>query len=169
MITKELVQSILDQYTLPWGGTHGVSHWARVLENGLILAELTGAKVEVVQLFAIFHDSRRINEHRDPGHGLRGGDLALALRGQLFELPDEDFQLLHTACAHHTDGLIEGDVTVQTCWDADRLDLGRSGIRPRAKRLCTAAARDPELMRWADERSCTRLVPTLVSSDWEIG
>ncbi|HEV3342692.1 MAG TPA: hypothetical protein VG125_20135 [Pirellulales bacterium] len=44
-----ILRSILDEYVLPWDGDHGVAHWARVLENGLRLAETTAAKVEVVQ------------------------------------------------------------------------------------------------------------------------
>jgi uncharacterized protein len=36
---------------------------------------------------------------------------------------------------------MDADVTVQTCWDADRLDLVRIDIQPEAERLCTDAAR----------------------------
>ena len=42
---------------------------------------------------------------------------------------------------------------MQVCWDADRLDLGRVGYMPHPSRLCTPAARDAELIRWAYERS----------------
>jgi uncharacterized protein len=49
--------------------------------------------------------------------------------------------------------LTEADVTVQTCWDADRLDLGRIGIKPEPRFLCTAAAQDPALIEWALLRS----------------
>lgn len=168
MITQELIRTILAQYTLEWSGTHGISHWARVLENGLRLAKETGADVEVVELFAVFHDSRRINEVIDPGHGLRGADLARALRGRLFDLPDERFDLLYTACAHHTDGLTEGDVTVQTCWDADRLDLNRVCIGPDPRSLCTSAAKNPDIIAWANQRSKPRIVPALVQIEWGI-
>jgi uncharacterized protein len=58
MNLKAVLNSILEDYALPLGGDHGVAHWARVLENGLRLAEETGANVEVVQLFALLHDSR---------------------------------------------------------------------------------------------------------------
>jgi uncharacterized protein len=40
-----------------------------------------------------------------------------------------------------------------TCWDADRLDLGRVGIRPDPARLCNEAARHPKLLSEAYERS----------------
>jgi uncharacterized protein len=168
MISKELIRTILDQYTLEWSGTHGVSHWARVLENGLCLAKETRAIVGVVELFAIFHDSRRINERLDADHGLRGAEYATTLRGRLFDLSDEHFDLLYTACAHHTAGLIKGNVTVQTCWDADRLDLGRAGISPDPKLLCTSAAKAPNVIAWANRRSLARTVPDFVRAEWLI-
>ncbi|MCB2041992.1 MAG: hypothetical protein KDH48_15080, partial [Rhodoferax sp.] len=62
--------------------------------------------------------------------------------------------LLQAACRGHSDGHRAGhDVTVLTCWDADRLDLGRVGIRPLPERLCTAAAREPVVLEWAYRRS----------------
>ena len=151
MISQELIRSILGRYALPWDGIHGVSHWARVLESGKRLSELTGAKIHVVEFFAIFHDSRRINEGVDDGHGPRGAELARELRGVDFELADEDFALLVHACNLHTEGHTDGDVTVRTCWDADRLDLGRVGITPREENLCTNGARDQGLLKWAIE------------------
>jgi uncharacterized protein len=159
MSIQALVHAILGGYCLPVDGIHGIYHWARVLENGLRLAAVTQAKTEIVTLFALFHDSRRVNEDHDPGHGRRGAELAAALRGTLFQLSDEDFELLATACAYHTDGLTEGDITVQTCWDADRLDLGRVGITPEPAYLCTEYARTPELIRWANERALAEVVP----------
>ena len=30
-----ITKAILDGYVLPWRGTHGVMHWARVWANGL--------------------------------------------------------------------------------------------------------------------------------------
>jgi uncharacterized protein len=162
-----LVHAILEDYALPWHGTHGLGHWARVLENGLRLAEVTGAKVEVVQLFAIFHDARRVNEGVDDGHGQRGADLAAELR-HLFKLPDADFELLYEACAAHTDGLTEADVTIQTCWDADRLDRGRVGIVPAPMKLCTPAAKTWEMIQWADGRAAFEVVPDFVKDEWRI-
>ena len=94
------------------------------------IAEQTGADPQVVELFAFLHDSQRLNDGRDPQHGARAARFAATLRGSLVTLPDDEFELLRYACAFHTDGLIEADVTVQTCWDADRLDLGRIGVMP---------------------------------------
>ena|SRR5579872_3826393 len=159
MNTRALVHDILDGYRLSVDGTHGVYHWARVLENGLRLAEVTKAKTDIVTLFALFHDSRRVNQDDDPGHGLRGAELAAARHGTLFQLSDEDFELLYTACAYHTDGFVEGDVTIQTCWDADRLDLARVGISPAPPYLCTAYAKTWEVLRWANERALAGFIP----------
>ncbi|MEZ5949078.1 MAG: hypothetical protein R3C12_07665 [Planctomycetaceae bacterium] len=96
-----VLQAILEDYALPLGGDHG-AYWARVLENGLRLAEETRAIVEVVSLFAVLHDSRRINEVTDPEHGPRAAEFAAALRGNVFDLDDHDFRLLFRACEGHT-------------------------------------------------------------------
>ena len=161
---SRIVYSILDQYALPWDGDHGVARWARVLENGLRLAGITGTDVEVVTLFAVFHDSKRVSELTDPQHGQRGADSACELRGQVFELSDRQFTLLYRACAGHTYERTFPDITVQTCWDADRLDLGRVGIQPCANRLCTEAAKDPKIMRSSSSpKSVSRLCPRFMT------
>ncbi|MEI6667549.1 MAG: hypothetical protein WCP29_05270 [Acidobacteriota bacterium] len=159
-----IMREILKGYTLPQWGDHGVLHWARVMENGLRVADTIGADREVVTLFALFHDSRRRNEYRDNGHGLRGAEFAQSLRGTLVHLDDERFDLLFRACRLHTDGLIEGDPTMLACWDADRLDLARVGITPRPHRLCTDAAR--ELVTWASQRAEKGHEPTGVLASW---
>ncbi len=149
VLTSQLLEAIRKQYRLQWEGIHGISHWARVRAIGLRLADHTGADPAVVELFAMFHDACRTNEDLDPDHGRRGAELAVMLRGQVFDLPDPAFALLVAACTGHTDGCTEDHVTVQTCWDADRLDLGRVGIPPDPARLCTAPAKEPRLFAWA--------------------
>ena len=163
-----ILHAVLEDHALPWGGDHGVAHWARVLENGLRLAEETGADLGVVRLFAVLHDSRRVNEATDPEHGPRAAEFALSLRGRLLDLPDHEFRLLHRACAGHTHERTHPDVTIRTCWDADRLDLGRVGITPHPSRLCTEAARRPETIRWADGRASFGVVPEFVKEEWGI-
>jgi uncharacterized protein len=168
MNLADIVAEILSGYALPARGFHGVVHWARVLENGLKLAELTGANVELIRLFAVFHDSRRENDGTDPDHGRRGADLAAALRGRLFDLSDDNFDVLYRACELHTEGRGDPDVTVRTCWDADRLDLGRVGIVPSPKYLCTPAAKSPSVINWAHERSVSGFEPDFVTTEWKI-
>jgi uncharacterized protein len=119
----------------------------------LVLAKATGANQTVVELFAFFHDSCRVDEYDDPDHGKRGADLALKLRGSLFDASHSEMNLLVQACRDHSEGYTDADVTVQTCWDADRLDLGRVRIQPNPEYLCTAAAKDPAILEWAYRRS----------------
>ena len=146
-----VLAATLPEYALPVTGFHGVGHWARVLENGLRIADANGADREVVTLFASSHDARRVNDGHDPGHGRRGGELARTLRGTLVPLDDAQFELLFDACARHTDGGTTADPTVGACWDADRPDLGRVGITP------SAAGR--ALMAWADARAVAEYEP----------
>ncbi len=121
---------------------HGPDHWRRVERNGLLLATRTRANLNVVRLFALFHDSRRVNDGWDPHHGARGAELAASYRGNAFQLADDEFDLLHYACVWHTEGTRHEDATIATCWDADRLDLGRVGIIPDPKRMCTDIGRE---------------------------
>jgi uncharacterized protein len=162
--TASIVAEVLKGYPLPVRGTHGVVHWARVLENGLRLAELTGANPAVVTLFALFHDSRRTNEGHDPGHGHRGAKLAHALRGTFVHLEDAAFEQLFDACRYHTERDFSRDVTIQACWDADRLDLGRGWIVPDPKRLGSEAARS--LIPWAHERARAGVEPDILAGGW---
>jgi uncharacterized protein len=120
---------------------HGLAHWERVGLNGLDLAaETDGADADVALLFALFHDSMRLNDGHDPEHGQRGGALARGLR-KLLPLNDDQLSLLHEACAGHTDGMVSADPTIGVCWDADRLDLPRVGITPAAALMSTAAGK----------------------------
>ena len=156
-LIRDLVPHLRRQFKLDWRGIHGVSHWARVRQNGLCLCQSLGADSRVVELFAFLHDSCRQNDFHDPEHGSRAADFAKSLQGSVFTLPGEDFAVLVEACQGHTNGRYNDNVTVQTCWDADRLDLGRVGIRPLPQRLCTEAARDPDLIEWAYQRSIRSL------------
>jgi uncharacterized protein len=166
MITAGLLRAIVAGYGLELQGVHGLAHWARVLENGRKLAVVTGADIRVVELFAVFHDARRLNDGHDPGHGRRGALLATALRGEHFDLDDAAFALLLEACDLHTDGRTTGDITLRTCWDADRLDLRRCRIVPDPARLGTGAARDPALLSWADQRATICYDPPLLTNIW---
>jgi uncharacterized protein len=163
---KPIIEAISLQYLLDWDGLHGVGHWGRVLENGLLLAESTEADIEIIRLFSVFHDACRKNDGIDPGHGKRGAELAKSYRGKYFELPQDQFDLLYEACAGHTHGKNHANITVLTCWDADRLDLSRALITPIASRMGTQPAKDPELIAWAIERSSQAHHPLFVKKEW---
>ncbi len=56
----------------------------------------------------------------------------------LIKIFDSEFLrlgLLINAMRFHSDGELHTDATIQSCWDADRLDLGRVGKRPHPKYL----------------------------------
>jgi uncharacterized protein len=75
------------------------------------------------------------------------------LRGVLIHLCDEDFALLFEAIRDHELGRTRGDIIVLTCWDADRLDLGRVRKRPQPAYLCTEFAKRKATIEWAYQRS----------------
>ena len=151
-----LWKRVEDQFALGRDSYHGPAHWRRVLALGRKLAPHTGADLRVVELFAVFHDSRRANEAVDPGHGARGAELAVAYHGKHFELEPERLEVLLEACRDHTSGGVTDHPTLSVCWDADRLDLWRVGIYPDARYLCTEAARRKETIEWAVRRSMER-------------
>jgi hypothetical protein len=57
-----------------------------------------------------------------------------------FDLDDPSFDLLMYACIWHTDKDFTDNITIGTCWDADRLDLGRVGIFPSPQFLSKEAS-----------------------------
>jgi len=111
-----------------------------VARNGLYTAERTGADAVVVSLFALFHDCQRYSDGADSGHGARGAAYAESMRDEFGVLDDGRFALLDEACCGHTDRVHHDDPTIGACWDADRVDLTRLGIRPMSRYLNTEPA-----------------------------
>jgi uncharacterized protein len=168
MIEKRLINRILGDYKLAIDGIHGITHWARVLETGLKLCSINGADPDVVSLFAVLHDSKRINDNRDRAHGPNAALFLNIIRDEYLDLNDKQFQLLYDACYYHTRGCKKGDITVQTCWDSDRLDLGRIGIVPEKNRLCTEAAGKSGIFDWANRNAEEMHVPAFIKDEWGI-
>lgn len=160
IMSESLRRRIESRFALDRDGIHGLDHWTRVRENGLLLAEHTEADVVVVELFAWLHDSCRHHDGGDPAHGHRAADFVIELQAEgVFDLESARVELLARACRYHSHGQTEADVTVQTCWDADRLDLGRVGTRPDPFYLCTDAAKDRRVIRWSYARSVGGTAP----------
>ena len=114
---------------------HGPEHWRRVELVGLKIARLLEsagkhADRDVIRLFAVLHDSCRLDDGIDPDHGRRAAIYAEEMRGRLFDIEDARFELLTQAVAWHADGFTVSDLTIGACFDADRMDLRRLGIRP---------------------------------------
>ena len=139
-----LLNVILAQLRIKRQGSHGPSHWARVRKHGLTVGGSVGADLLVVELFAFLHDSQRENEFSDPCHGARAAAYVQSLNGSYFSLAPEQLEKLCIAVTGHSDGKIHQDPTIQTCWDADRLDLGRVGTKPSAKYLSAEGAKHIE-------------------------
>jgi uncharacterized protein len=135
-----LLKAVLAQFRISRHGVHGPSHWARVRSHGFTVGNATGADLLVVELFAFLHDSQRENERVDPHHGSRAAEYASSLNRTFFDLNSDQLDLLCTAMSGHSDGCIHSDATIQTCWDADRLDLGRVGTKPNARYLSVEGA-----------------------------
>lgn len=153
LITPQLIKRLREVFVLDWNGVHGAAHWSRVRINGHILATTNGANFDVIEYFAFLHDSCRLNDGHDPLHGPRAAELARTeLRDEIL-LDDDQFNILTTAMEGHTGGFEHPNLTVETCWDSDRLDLGRVGNHPNPMYLCTNAARNTTVIEAAWDRS----------------
>ncbi len=127
-----LIQQIKRDTDIWQSPIHGLDHWERVKEFGLHIARTTAADQAVVEYFAYLHDCQRWNEYDDPEHGPRAASYAVKNR-DLIDLDDEQFRFLLRACSGHThahpDGTAGTEPALGACWDGDRLDIGRVGIR----------------------------------------
>ncbi|HYF50018.1 MAG TPA: hypothetical protein VEJ63_11460 [Planctomycetota bacterium] len=127
---------------------HGPLHWKCVAYTGsVLLKENPDADAAVVLLFGLLHDSMRIDDGFDRDHGRRAGAFAVELNGRFFHLPPAQLKTLQRAYDEHTFGKTTSDPTLAVCWDSDRLNLWRLGVRPLEQFLSTAAAR--ERIEWA--------------------
>ena len=148
MVITNQVQELIEEHStlLKFGSVfHGLDHWQRVERNALYLAQFNNADKKVLSYFAYLHDVMRENDGRDLGHGPRAAAFIMKYRDS-FPLSDNQFKQLKNACKGHTVGQRPDCITINTCWDADRLDLGRVGITPDSKYLFNAEAK-----RIADE------------------
>ena len=146
-----ILQRIKDQYQLNLNSDHGISHWRRVDEIGLYLSRKTKADTTVVSLFAYLHDSKRINEDYDPEHGARAGLFARDLyEEELLDITVSQLNNLITACKFHSKSEIKpANITVATCFDADRLDLWRLGATPDPEYLFSKTAKSKESLEYS--------------------
>ena len=134
---------------------HGPRHWQRVEAFGLSIAESSGADLTVVRLFALLHDSCRLDDGEDLDHGPRAAEMLDRIVPSVFALDRDRLDLLKQAVRLHTSGLTSPDPTIGTCWDADRLDIGRVGTTPSARYMSTAAGKDSAAIAEAPSLSAT--------------
>ena len=100
-----LFAEIKRRFALNWAGYHRANHWGRVRRYALTIVQV------------------------------RGAEYARALQRRFYDLSAKAISHLTHAIRHHSDGEVSTDVTIQSCWDADRLDLGHVGIKPAAEFL----------------------------------
>lgn len=132
---SELIEFVKKDWTL--GDLHGLNHWRRVHEHGCMLC-VEGVNMNVVSAFAYLHDSARLSDCRDLQHGPRAMDNVMAIRHTILKnLSDDEIHSLCEACRLHTTTHRTGDITIDTCFDADRLDLDRCGIIPNPECMAT--------------------------------
>jgi uncharacterized protein len=145
-IDVHVVESVLSGAWRRSSTVHGEEHWRCVAATGLALADGLGAgDRELVLLFGLLHDTRRENEHVDPGHGPRAVAYARELvDAGVLTLSGSRLELLCHAIDEHSNGLVSEDATVGSCWDADRLHLPRVSIQPDPARFSTALAHGSE-------------------------
>jgi len=150
---RRLVEAIKKEFKLDINSIHGIKHWNNVARIGSYLVERTKADFEVVHLFAYTHDSKRENENADPEHGSRAALFARELLQKgVIKLPDNKLDKLCFACENHANSEVKSDdITIQTCWDADRLDFWRLGIMPDKRHLNTDIAKTQEALELSRE------------------
>lgn len=131
---------------IPIDSIHGYNHWKNVEKIGHYLAEQNGADKKVISAFAFSHDIGRTVEYEEHGHGAKSaGIIKKYFNAGDFDLNGDQYEKLLEAVSQHdiTDAK-SSDLTVQTCWDADRLDLPRVYIFPDKNFLYTEAGKSQE-------------------------
>lgn len=139
---------------------HGSAHWVRVAEYGRLLANAEGLDRRLqrcVEIFGWVHDLERRRDGEDVSHGERAAaKIETEWRGLLgAHLSAAEIALLARAVRYHSDSLSAAEAVreglfedvhirealiekvVGCCWDADRLDLLRLGIRPSGRYMST--------------------------------
>lgn len=163
VVPHDVVMDILSAYRFDMSRSeHGIGHWGRVIENGLLLAERNKANVNVIIAFGLFHDCQRHSEYEDPQHGPRGGKFMRVYADRL-ALTADDLEKAVAACEGHTHIIKSDDVDIATCWDADRLDLMRVGIYPEMPYLNNTDILDETWLKRRSQPAIFNLKPPWVT------
>lgn len=160
LINKRTLNKILNQFELDIDGYHGFHHWARVIDNGIKIAEHYQLNKNIIIGFGLFHDIMRENDDDDPDHGFRGANFLEEIKNETNFTQDE-IDIIKEAATTHTEGFNTDSLIIGACWDADRLDLYRVGIYPDIDFLSTEYAKNETLI---EERSL--LAEKEILPDW---
>lgn len=136
-------QEVYGKLKISIDSIHGYNHWKNVEKIGHYLADRNGADKTIISFFAFLHDIGREKELNEPRHGEKSVEIIkkffkLKLNAAQYE------KLLIAISEHDKVDAKSNDITIQTCWDADRLDLPRVGIFPDSKLLYTEIGKSQE-------------------------
>lgn len=170
--TPELGRAILDRYWLTLRGIHGLAHWARVYQNAILLRGDKDVDDTYLELFALLHDIGREHDGIDQSHGLKAASwMQLNLDGIV---EGQHADTVSVAVYYHTlarpGEKLDIDKPVrdvaEICWDADRLDIGRTGVRPHEKYFHTKSGISVLSKGEFDEFKDVMIVPDWVEYKW---
>lgn len=143
---EPFIRSTIYGHIFPKG--HDSTHFTRVSIFGFVLCRYNEAKgitvdKQVVIWFAYLHDiCRRIYGYKDEEHGERAAQYVKMIRNTwLRELSDYQIYLLSEAVKWHNKITRYNEITIDTCFDADRLDLPRFEITVNPSLLATNEAK----------------------------
>ena len=112
-------------------------HSTRVEAFGLLLMQAyTFVDADVVKWFAYLHDFTKMK--MSVGHGESAADYIKTIRHTILsDLSDSQIVTLQMACALHMTTRETEDMTINVCFDADRLDIQRHGIATDPQKMAT--------------------------------
>jgi uncharacterized protein len=127
------LRQISTQHCLEEGGSHGLDHSERVLQNALAIGRKMGARLEILTPAALLHDIGRSEESRTQGkvcHADLGADMAAPILRELGYSAEDQAAICHCIRAHRFRGGSEPEsLEARILFDADKLDsIGAIGI-----------------------------------------
>ena len=145
-----LFSSILSLSSKQCGGGEQITNVNVTKNTHFISNEATGASsqcyggaIRSEGNVEVYDSTFRENNAYDEEHGRRASKLIDTIRHtELKELNDEQIAKLKRACKLHTIQHRTGDMTIDICFDSDRLDLYRVGILPIPERMATKQGAD---------------------------
>ncbi|MFC4236475.1 hypothetical protein ACFOY8_14820 [Thalassospira xianhensis] len=140
---KGLLNRVRSDAGYPGSSLHGEQHWRCVASAANFIAEYTpNCDLATLSLFSLLHDSMREDDGYDEFHGQRAAEyLDTLVDDGVIGGGEADISRLRLAIYWHNQASVDPkDSTIGACWDADRLNLWRLGIRPNARYLSTEFA-----------------------------
>lgn len=128
---EDLLREAKSLSTMPDSPLHGDAHWRAVASSGLDIADAdAGVNRRLVVAFGLIHDFQRIDDGWDEEHGARAANAIGRLKSLPAMLSRTEISKLKTACEDHEKGFVSEDPAIGACWDADRVNLWRIGVKP---------------------------------------